>query len=150
MKITIKDISKLRAETSAGIMDCKKCLQEAKGDCELAKKILKEKGLARAAKKLNRETKAGIIEVYSHLDGRIGVLVKLSCETDFVARNREFKKLAHELCLQVASMRPKSVEDLLKQEYIRDCSKKIEDLVNETIAKLGENIKVEDFKRLEV
>lgn len=150
MKILLKDISKLRFETSAGIMDCKEALLESKGDFGKAKIWLEKKGISKAAKKVGRETSAGIIESYIHLDARVGVLIKLGCETDFVARNKEFKKLAHEICLQIASMKPKNVEALLKQEYIRDSSKKIDSLVKETIAKLGENIRIEEFERMEI
>lgn len=150
MKISLSDITKLRRLTSAGIMDCKKALVEAKGDMEKAKAWLRQKGLAAAAKKAGRATEAGRIEAYTHLDGRAGTLVKLTCETDFVARNQEFKKLAHELCLQVAAMKPKSVAALLKQEYIREESKTVADLVNEVIAKVGENIRIEKFERMEV
>lgn len=150
MKTSIKDITKLRSETSAGIMDCKKALQENKGDFGKAKIWLEKKGIGKAVKKAGREISAGIVESYIHLDARVGVLIKLGCETDFAAKNKEFKKLAHELCLQIASMKPKNVEALLKQEYIRDSSKKIDNLVKETIAKLGENIKIEKFIRLEV
>lgn len=150
MKISLDNITKLRQETGAGIMACKKALQKTGGDWEEAKKVLKKKSLALAAKKMDRETSVGRIEAYIHLDGRVGALVKLTCETDFVARGKEFKKLAHELCLQVTAMRPKSVTRLLAQEYIRDPSKKVGGLLKETIAKLGENIKVEGFERMEV
>jgi elongation factor Ts len=150
MKITLEAITKLRTETKAGIMDCKRALAESKGDFSKAKEILKQKGLATAVKKADRATGAGIIESYVHCGANVGVLVKLSCETDFVARNEEFRKLAHEICLQIASMNPKNVEILLEQEYIRDGQKKIKDLVTETIAKVGENIKIEDYCRLEI
>ena len=150
MKTLLEDISKLRAETSAGIMDCKKALQENKGDFAKAKIWLEKKGIGKAAKKAGRETLAGIIESYIHLDARVGVLIKLGCETDFVARNKEFKKLAHEICLQIASMKPKNVAGLLKQSYIRDQSKTVDSLVKEVIAKMGENIKIAEFCRMEV
>lgn len=150
MKISVKDISKLRSETSCGIMDCKKALQENEGDFARAKIWLEKKGKSSAAKKIGRITSAGIVESYIHLDARVGVLIKLSCETDFAARNKEFKKLAHEICLQIASMKPKNVQALLNQEYVRDSSRKIDSLVKETIAKLGENIKIEGFERMEV
>ena len=150
MKISIKDISKLRSETFCGIMDCKKALLESKGDFAKAKIWLEKKGIIKAAKKAGRETSAGIVESYIHLDGRVGVLIKLGCETDFAAKNKEFKKLAYELCLQIASMKPKNIEALLKQEYVRDSSKKIDSLVKEAIAKLGENIEIVEFERMEV
>ena len=150
MKISLKDIARLRSETSAGIMDCKKALLESKGNFAKAKIWLEKKGISKAVKKAGRKTLAGIVESYIHLDGKVGVLVKLGCETDFVARNKEFKKLAHEICLQIAGMKPKNLEALLKQEYIRDSSKKIDSLVKEAIGKLGENIKIEEFERMEV
>lgn len=150
MPINLDQIKKLRELTKAGIMDCRRALEESNGDFNKAKAWLTKKGAMVAAKKADRETKAGIVEAYVHSDGCLGALVKLSCETDFVARNKEFKKLAHELAMQVAAMSPESVGELLKQEYIRDPKKKIEDLIKEAIGKLKENIKVEDFARIEV
>lgn len=147
MAINAQDIKKLRELTSAGFADCKNALEEASGDIKKAEEILKEKGIAKAAKKGDRETGSGLVESYVH-GGRIGVLVELLCETDFVARTDEFKTLAHEIALQISSMNPESSEELLKQEYIRDASKTIEDLVKEAIAKLGENIKVGKFNRI--
>jgi len=149
-KTSITDITKLRQVTKAGIMDCRKALEESGGDLEEAKKWLLKKGLSKAAKKAERATKAGLIEAYIHAGGTVGAMVKLTCETDFVARTPEFKKLAHEIAMQAAATSPKDVEALLKQEYIRDPSKKVSDLIKAAIAKLGENIKVEDFKRLKV
>ncbi len=150
MKIPISSITKLRQTTGAGVIDCKKALEQAKGDLKKAKEILKKRSVVLAEKKKDRKTSVGRIESYTHLDGKIGSLVKLTCETDFVARNKDFKKLAHELCLQVAAMKPKTGEKLLQQDYIRDPSKKVKDLVKEAIAKLGENIKVKGFERMEV
>lgn len=149
MKITAQQIKDLREKTQAGFSDCKNALEEASGDMKKAEEILRKKGFERAAKKADRETKAGIVESYVH-GGRIGVLVSLLCETDFVARTDEFKHLAHEIALQVSSMNPKDVKSLLSQEYIRDSSKTIEELVKETIAKLGENIQIGEFKRSEI
>lgn len=147
---TIELIKRLRKKTSAPIMDCRLALEEAEGELKKAEEILKEKGLQRAQNKSERETKAGLVESYTHLGGRIGVLVEVFCETDFVARNEEFQKLCHELALQVASMEPKSVEELLQQPWIRDESKRVEQLVKETIGKLGENIRVSRFERFEL
>jgi len=149
-KISIEKIKKLRSKTQAPVMECQQALSEAKGDFEKAKKILKEKGVARAEKKAGRETSCGLIEAYVHSTGRVGALVELCCETDFVARTDEFKTLAHELAMQVASMDPKNVKELLVQEYIRDPGKKVEDLVKETMAKLGENIIVGRFERFQL
>lgn len=143
----IDDIKKLREDTGAGVADCRTALEEAAGDMGKAKEILKKKGLDKASKKGDREVKAGIVEVYSH-NGKVGVLVELLCETDFVAKTEEFKNLAHELVLQVASMNPASVEELLNQEYIRDESLTIDQLIKSVVAKLGENIQVGRFKRI--
>lgn len=142
----INTIKKLREETSAGISDVKRALEEAKGDSKKAKELLKEWGVAKAAKKGDRETNVGLVEAYIH-GGRVGALVSLGCETDFVARTAEFKGLAHEIAMQVASMKPKTTEELLKQPYIRDPKVTIENLIKETIAKVGENIKVVAFTR---
>src|SRR5687768_14178677 len=114
MAIKVDDIKKLREETGAGIADCRQALEESKGDMDKAKTWLKKQGLDKAGSKSDREVKAGVVEVYSH-GGRVGVLVELLCETDFVARTEDFKNLAHELALQIASMNPESVTDLLNQ-----------------------------------
>ncbi len=147
MAVNVDDIKKLREETGAGIADCREALSESGGDFEKAKTFLRKKGLAKAGSKSGREVKAGVIETYSH-GGRVGVLVEVLCETDFVAKTADFKNLAHEIALQIASMRPDSVADLLEQEYIRDNSQKIDDLVKSVIAKLGENIQIGRFERI--
>lgn len=149
MAIDVSLIKQLREETQAGVADCRAALEEAKGDLKQAKEILKKKGFERAAKKGDRATNAGLIEAYVH-GGRVASLVEVMCETDFVARTDEFKTLAHEVAMQVASMNPKDAEELLKQEYIRDSSKTIEMLLKETIAKLGENIVLGRITRLEL
>lgn len=150
MAINIEDVKKLRAETSASIGDVNKALQETDGNLDKAREWLKQKGFERAEKKGERVTEQGLIESYIHANGKIGVLVELLCETDFVARTDEFKELAHEIALQISAMNPKNVDELLEQDYIRDGSKKISDLIKETIAKLGENIQLKRFSRLEV
>ena len=150
MKISVQDIKELREATQAGFSDCKNALEEANGDVKKATEILRKKGFEKAAKKSDRETGQGLVESYVHQNGKVGVLVTLLCETDFVARTDEFKSLAHEIAMQAAAMNPKNAEELLKQEYIRDNSKTIDDLVKETIAKVGENIRIKDFQRLEV
>lgn len=147
--INVDDIKKLRDETGAGIADIKQALEEANGDLEKAKGLLKQKGLDKAAKKAEREVKSGLVEVYSH-GGKVGVVAELLCETDFVAKTADFKNLAHELALQIASMDPKTVEELLAQEYIRDSSLTIGELVKSTVGKLGENIQVGKFSRIEL
>ncbi len=140
-------LKKLREETGAGIADIKEALVAADNNESSAREILKEKGLEKSAKKSDREVKAGLVEVYSH-GGKIGVLVEVLCETDFVAKTEDFKHLARELALQVASMNPESVSDLLSQEYIRDNSQTIEQLVKSVIGKLGENIQIGRFERV--
>src|SRR3989344_7522499 len=142
--VNTEDIKRLREETGAGIADCKQVLEEANGNLEKAGELLKKKGLDKADKKSEREVKAGIVEVYSH-GGKVGVIVELLCETDFVAKTEDFRSLAHELALQIASMKPKNLEELMGQEYIRDVSVKIEDLIKGVIGKLGENIQVGEF-----
>ena len=138
MEITTEMIKSLREETSAGVMDCKKALEEAQGDLSAAISLLREKGIANVAKKTDRATNEGIIESYIHGNSKVGAMVELVCETDFVARMEEFKELAHNLAMQVAAMNPqyldeeeieeKSTNDnellLMKQAFIKDSSKK--------------------------
>ena len=145
--MNVEDIKRLRQLTGAGIADCKEALSLSKGDMNKAKDILKKKGLDKASQKSDREVKTGLVEVYSH-GGKVGVLVEVLCETDFVAKTEEFKFLAHELSLQVASMNPSSVEELLKQEYIRDNSMIIDQLIKSVVGKFGENIQVGRFERI--
>lgn len=149
MAVDVKLIKQLRDKTSAGVSDVRAALEEASGDFKKAEEILKKKGFERASKKADRATRAGLIEAYVH-QSRVGALVELLCETDFVARTDEFKTLAHEIAMQVASMNPKDNSALLRQEYIRDPSKTIQDLIREAIAKLGENIIVARFSRFEL
>ena len=188
-------VRELRDITGAGVMDCKTALVESKGDMERAKEMLRKKGIDIARKKSSREVKDGSIFSYVHFNGRVGVLLELNCETDFVARTEAFKTLGKEITLQIAAMSPEyiSPEDvsseriakekevyreqmkkegkasnimeriiegklrkfyeevcLLEQKYIKDDSKKIKDLMNETIAKVGENIVVGRFTRYEL
>lgn len=148
--VNLQQLKKLREETSVSIADCRKALEESGGDYQKALEWLRKHGIEKAEKKQERETSQGLIDSYIHQNGRVGALVELLCETDFVARTDEFKNLAHELVMQVAAMNPKDVGSLLKQEYIRDSSKTVEDLIKETIAKLGENIVVKNFQRFEI
>lgn len=143
-------LKKLRSETQVSIADCRRALDESNGDYQKALVWLKKHGIEKAGKKADRATSQGLIETYIHQNGKIGAIVVVLCETDFVALTSEFKSLAHEIAMQVASMNPKDVQSLLKQEYIRDSSKTIEALVKETIAKLGENIVVREFTRFEI
>ena len=147
MSIKVDDIKLLRKQTGVGIADCKEALQVSKGDFNKAKTWLKQKGLDKASSKYGRVVKAGIVDVYSH-GGKVGVLVELLCETDFVARTDNFKSLAHELSLQIASMNPQSVEQLLLQEYIRDNQQTVDQLIKSVSGKLGENIQVGRFERI--
>jgi len=198
MAISIDEIKKLKELTGVGLTDAKKALEEAAGDFDKALKAMREKGLTKAEKRGEREAREGLIEAYVH-SGRIGVLVELNCETDFVARTAEFKTLAHDLALQVAAMSPKWVasEDvpadeisrkreellaaaktdeknsrkpeevlakiidgqmkkyfdelvLMEQAYWKDDSEKVGDLVKNAAAKLGENVVVRQFKRVEL
>ncbi len=121
MAVNMELIKQLRDETGAGIMDCRKALEDAQGDVEKAKEILRQKGLAKAAKRADRQASEGIIELYSHGNGRVGVMVELNCETDFVARSEKFRHLAHELALQIAAMAPKyiSEQDIPTEELER-------------------------------
>jgi len=148
--IKLEQIKKLREKTKAGVMDCRAALEECGGDFQKACEWLRKKGIAAADKRAGRETQAGMVEAYVHPDSRIAAVVELACETDFVARNEEFKKLAHELALQVAAMSPENVEELLKQPWIRDEKILVGDLVKETAGKLGENIVVKRIFRCEL
>jgi len=192
--ITPQMVKELRERTQAGMMDCKKALEATGGDMEKAIDYLREKGLAQAAKKAGRLASEGLVEAYIHGDGRIGVLIEVNCETDFVAKTDEFKELVRELAMQVAALKAEYVsrEDvpeevlqrereinrqralnegkpekfvdkivegriekffeevcLLEQPYVRDGSKKIKDLIQEKIARMGENIQVRRFVRFE-
>lgn len=148
--IDLITLKKLRDETSASIADCRRALDEAEGDYKKALSWLQKRSAEIAAKKSDRETSEGIIEAYIHQGGKVGVLVQLLCETDFVAKTDEFKALAREVAMQVAAMNPASVEELLKQDNIRDSSTTIEQMIKGAIGKLGENITIKDFKRFEV
>jgi elongation factor Ts len=171
IKISAELVKQLREKTDAGIMDCRRALADAGGDMSKAEALLRERGIASAGKKSERETKQGLVESYIH-GGRIGALVEVNCETDFVARTDQFKELARAIAMQVAAMNPRflSKEDatpevkqqeqltdkqiesqsLLSQNYIRDESKTIEQLLKETIATTGENIRIGRFARFEL
>lgn len=193
--VSIELIKQLREETDISLAECKKALEESNGDIEKAKEILKKKGESVAAKKSEREVNAGLIDAYIHAGGQVGVLIKVLCETDFVARGDLFKELIHELLLQIASMSPTYVSEedieeeviekeieiykeqlvndnkpddikeniikgkldkfkkevcLLSQPWVKDNSMTVQDLINDYIAKLGENIKVKEFVRYEL
>lgn len=165
MDISADMVKELRQKTGAGVMDCKKALTDAKGNFDDACEIITKKGLATAKKKSDRTAEQGVIECYVHTGNHLGVMVEINCETDFVARTPEFKALAHDIALQVSAMSPQYIckEDipadakvdpqmacLLSQPFIKDPSKSIQDIVTETIAKTGENIKVRRFIRFEL
>jgi elongation factor Ts len=144
--VSIDQIKKLRDETDLSIGECQKALQEAKGDIERAKEILIKRGKKLAQKRLERETGQGIVEAYVHPGKKIGAMVELRCESDFVARSQDFQKLAHELCLQIAAIPPEE-QELMKQPWIKDEQKTIRELIDESIAKFGENIILKRFVR---
>lgn len=193
--ISIDQIKELRKATGVGILDCRKALEESGGDYEQAFAALREKGLAKAAKRADRVASEGVVELYSHGDGRVGVMVEVNTETDFVGRSENFRHLAHELALQIAAMAPlyvreedipeavldelresarvQALEDgkpekiidriiegrlekykddvcLLRQAYVRDDSKTVNDLLLDTIASMGENIVIRRFARWEL
>ncbi|MBI4297646.1 MAG: elongation factor Ts [Chloroflexi bacterium] len=165
MEITVEMVKELRERSGAGVMDCKRALQEARGDLATAEESLKARGLALAQKKAGRETGQGLIVSYIHPGGRVGALVEVNCETDFVARTQDFQDLAHDLAMQVAAMAPLYVnaEDipghhsgmdskqvcLMLQPFIKDPGRTVADRVTEVIAKVGENIRVRRFARFE-
>lgn len=158
MSVSAKDVQALRSQTGAGIMDAKKALEDAGGDSKQAKVLLDERGLAKAGKKGDRVAAEGIIHSYIHGNSRIGVLIELNCETDFVARNDEFITLANDLCLHIAASAPQTVAvegkneetALLSQPFIKDPAKSVEDVIKALITKLGENIQVSKFTRYEI
>ena len=165
MKITVDRVKELRDQSGAGIMQCRKALVESQGDIERALEILKKQSLVKAAKKAERPVADGLIEAYVHTGGRVGAMVELNCETDFVARTDEFKKLAHHLAMQVAAMSPQFISGeevspgtevepqaacLLLQADIKNPDKTVQEIIAETIAKVGENIKVSRFARFEL
>jgi len=146
----LKTIKELRLLSGAGVMDCRRALKKTKGDLSRALKVLQKEGEVIVAKKVDRKTEEGLVASYIHANGRVGAMVTLLCETDFVARTVDFKNLAHELTMQVAAMDPASVEELLGQEYIKDSKLKIRDLVKQMITKTGENIRIGKFTRMVV
>jgi len=149
-KLNVEEIKKLRELTGAGVLDIKKALEKFDGDYEKAKEVLIEKGKEKAAKKADRDASDGLVYAYIHNGGKVGSLVHISCETDFVAKTDDFQKLCKEIAMQVVQGEYESVEDLLADDYIRDGSKKVADLVTETIAKVGENIKLKKFIKYSV
>jgi len=167
VEISVTSIKELRDKTSAGVMECKRALQQAEGNVDRACDILREQGLARAEKKADRVASQGLVEVYVHGGGRIGSMVELNCETDFVAHTDEFKALVHDLALQIAATDPRFISStdipdgqkehlnpeevcLLSQPFIRDPARRISDIVADVSAKMGEKVAVRRFARFEL
>ncbi len=165
MEISTEMIKELREKSGAGVMECRNVLMGCQGDMDKALKVLKEKGLLKAQKKAERATTQGLVAAYIHTGGRIGAMVEVNCETDFVARTDEFQEMAHCLAMQVAAMNPQfiSAEEipdgadvdpqtacLLCQPYIKDPTLTVQDLIAGTIARVGENIRVRRFARFEL
>jgi elongation factor Ts len=165
LEISTDLIKDLRAQSGAGIMDCRTVLLQTEGNMDKALEILREKGLVKAQKKAGRATGQGLVEAYIHTAGRIGALIEINCETDFVARTDEFKEMAHCLAMQVAALAPLYVSEedipegaevvpeeacLLSQPYIKDPTRTVKDVITETIAKVGENITIGRFTRYEL
>ena len=165
MAVSVELVRTLRDQTGAGIMECKEALESTDGDLEKATVALREKGRANVAKRVGRATREGVIETYLHTGGRVGAMVELGCETDFVARTEEFHKLAHDIAMQVAAMgpvyvdqdeieegdtRPPALTSLMQQPFIKNNSSSVGEMVRELAAKVGENIRVVRFNRLEV
>ncbi len=163
--VTADDVKRLRDETGAGVMDCKRALDEADGDLDRAKELLRERGVAAAAKRSDRTTGQGLVEAYIHGEGRIGALVEVNCETDFVARTESFRQLARDVAMQVAAMDPqwltpddvpddapgdKEEQALLTQPFIKDAGRTVQDLVQEAMAQTGENVRISRFARFEL
>jgi elongation factor Ts len=165
LEITTEQIKNLRQESGAGVMDCRNALKETNGDKAQALEILKKQGLVKAQKTAGRTAKQGLVTSYIHGEGRIGALVEINCETDFVARTAEFQDMAHNIAMQVAAMAPEYLSKnecptgveidfqnacLLLQPYIKDPTRTIQDILTELIAKTGENIIISRFTRFEL
>ena len=163
--VTTADVKRLRDETGAGVMDSKRALEETDGDFDRARTLLRERGIAAAEKRAERTTSQGLVEAYIHGEGRIGALVEVNCETDFVARTDAFRQLARDVAMQVAAMDPRGLtpddvpddapgtkeeQALLTQPFIRDGARTIEDLVRETMAQTGENVRIARFARFQL
>jgi len=165
LAVDVQLVRTLRDQTGAGIMDCKEALENSDGNLEKAVLALREKGVASAVKRVGRETNEGVIETYLHTGGRVGAMVELGCETDFVARTEEFQKLAHDIAMQVAAMGPVYVSEddieegdarppaeisLMQQSFIKNNSTSVGEMVKELAAKVGENVRIVRFSRLAV
>ncbi len=164
-EVSLDLVKQLRTKTGAGILDCRRALDDSKGDMQAAEKLLRERGFAKADTRTGRETRQGLVDSYIHPGNRVGAIVEINCETDFVARTEEFRQLAHDLAMQVAAMNPAFVnkEDvpsdeerspeeaaLMSQAFIKDPSRTIDDMVKAMASKTGENIRVRRFSRFEL
>lgn len=147
---TTADIKKLREETGAGMMDCKKALDEAKGNYDEAIEVVRQRGLAKAEKKADRETKEGYIASYVHANNKVAAMVEILCETDYVARNEEFQAMARDVAMHVVAMNPENVEALMKDDFVKDPDKTVDELVKGVSGKIGEKFVVNRFSRYEV
>lgn len=143
----MQKIKELREKTGAGVMDAKKALEESMGNMGKAMELIRAKGFARAEEKFDRDVKSGKVYCYTHSGGTVAAMVEVACETDFVAKNPEFEALCKEIAMQIVSMNPRDVDELMAQEYIRDGTKTIEQLVKELVGKTGESIRVIRFAR---
>jgi len=143
-------IKALREETGVSIMKCKQALEEAGGDMDAARELIKDLSSKAAAKKADRELGSGIVQSYIHPNNSIGVLIQLSCETDYVARNEDFIKLANDIAMHIAAMMPENKEALLEQGFVKDPETSISKLIEEAILKIGERIEITDFTRYAV
>ncbi|MBT9163779.1 MAG: Elongation factor Ts [Chloroflexi bacterium] len=166
MQVTVEKIKELRQRTGVGIMDCRKALLDCEGDLDIAMARLRGRGFSIAQKKKGRTLRSGLVESYVHGGGRIGVLVEVNCETDFVARTPDFRELAHDLAMQIAACAPEAISPdevpagkdsaasdgacLLLQPFIKDPQKTVQDVIFEVIARVGENIRVNRFARFEL
>lgn len=148
--ITAEHVKELREKTGAGVVDCKQALQEAKGDFDRAVELLRKKGITNAAKKIGRSASEGLIYSYIHGEGRIGVLVEVNCETDFVARTEAFQSFVKNIAMHIAASQPLDEACLLEQPYIKDSDKKVSDLLKELIAQVGENCLIRRFVRYQL
>ncbi len=148
--MNIEDVKKLRQETGAGITDCKKIYENAGENYEKALKILKSKAAETAKKKSARKTKAGIVDSYIHGNGKVGVLMRVECETDFVAKNEKFKMAIHDIAMHIVAMSPSGEEELFSQQFVKNPEITVKDFLNDLIAKMGENIKIDQFIRFEI
>lgn len=147
IKITTEEIKTLREETGLSVMQCQKALEEARGDRVMALELLKKKGAEIAAKKSDRELKAGVVASYVHAGDKVGVMLELLCETDFVSKNPEFRSIARDIGMHIAAMNPGSWEELLEQPFIKDPNLKISDVVSNTVQKFGERTELGRFVR---